>query len=215
MKAYAIGKTLHVDRISHFHFKLFHGDETVETRRNRLNDSVPLRLIRNARNVPPVFEPSAYLVVAERVKHLLESLPHVGFLTVFFDKVLDFPVYPPGKSLFEDNPDFRKLVDEVGYDDFLDGLPDVPELHCSLGTYYELLVPRLSDLSPRYGSCKEIVCRMPRASGTQEEVLTLSHDLLVDYPIAWWSYYVFNGEAFGRISAFLDRDYFEVVELEV
>jgi hypothetical protein len=220
MKAYAIGSILHADRISHVHYRLFHGEETVDTRWSRFKDpslvgTAPLCLIRNARNVPLVFAPSAGLVICENAKKSLETFPHVRLFPVRFAKVVDFPVPAPGDFSFEDTPQFKRLVAEVGYEDFLDGLADVPELHQSLGLYYELLVPRLCDVAARYSSYKHVVCEMPTAAGSQKQILTLSPEILTDYPITQWGYDVFNEEAFARIKAYLDWDYFEVVELEV
>ena len=103
---------------------------------------------------------------------------------------------------------------DANIEKFLYLLPDLPELHGSLPCYYELILPRLSDVAVYYPSLKTVICEMEKASSRREE-LTLSTKLLRDYPMVWWSYCVFSEAVFGRIAPHLNTDYFEIAELTV
>ena len=219
MIAYVVGKSLHAPAMDFFHYLMFHGQEVEEepycrAKGSFLGDDYSKQpyLVRNANEVPQVFEPHL-LVVSEEVMNRLRDMPHVAFNPVCFHKVVDFPVYRPGDFSFKQDEEFQKVLAGGKIEEFLDRLPDVPAIHGSLGRYYELVVARLRDLAPRY-SVRPIKCVMPMAVGWQEEFL-LSAELLNDYPIVWSGWTVFNAEAFARISPFLDRDYFEVAEIEV
>ncbi len=221
MKAYAIKHSLHSPRLCFFHYLMFHGREVAQAPYCRpvspiLGDdlSKPLYLIHNTR-IPHAFVPSAInLVVSEEAKNALAGIPRIAFIPVCFHKIVDFPVYPAGDFSFRETVEFKRVLDGADIEHFLDRLPDIPALHNNVGCYYELVVTRLSDVSSQYDSVRPIICEMPMAATRKAELL-LSSQLLRDYPVVWDSYTVFNADAFERISPFLDRDYFGIVELEV
>lgn len=221
MKAYATRKLLHKPEIDFFHYLMFHGKEIDEEPFGRkagpcLGDEVfeQANLVRNVQQIPHVFEPGCHFVVSEEVKDRLCNISHVAFLPVCFHKVVDFPTWRPGDFSFEQNPEFQRVLKNAKIEELLHRLPDVPSLHGTLGRYYELVVARLSDIAPRYGSVQTFDCVIPMAVGWRQE-LQLSQDLLRDYPIVWSGHTVFNEQAFELISPYLDRDYFGVVELSV
>lgn len=222
MKAYAVGKSLHSPKLSFFHYLVFHGKEVQDAPFWRMADPFvgngltnPLYLIRNARDIPSVFMPNITLIVSEAVKGKIEALPHTFFLPVHFHKVVNFPVYPAGDFSVASSPEYKKVLRKTNdIEHFLERLPDVPSLHGSLPPYYELVVSRLSDIADQYPSVKDIVITMKTPS-VRNRKMKLSADLLRDYPVVWYGYPVFSETAFPLIKPYLDRDYFEVVEVEV
>ncbi len=222
MRAFAIKSSLLNPEMSIFHYLMFHGQPTAKRslqreRNPRLGDDLsrPLYLERNGHLIPQVFEPLGSLVVSEEVKSRLIGITNITFLQVVFHKIVDFPSYSFGDFSFEKNSAYKNVIGRARLDRFLDRLPDVPAMHEGLGNYYELIVPRLGDLVHGYTSLRRITCRLPFAAAIQEIKLSLSTKLLKDYPIIWDAYYVFNEDAFERISPHLDRNYFGVAELKI
>ncbi|MCE9532018.1 MAG: hypothetical protein K8T89_12965 [Planctomycetes bacterium] len=222
MKTFAVQFLMSSPRLNEIHLLLFHGkiiDDERHYRDTPVFGGGPIKslfLIHNGRQIPDVFQPvgSPFLIVSEKVKESLGGFSYITFQSVHFNKLVDFPVYPPGDFAFPKDKEFRKLVRTIGDEHFLEQLPDVPALHDKVGRYYELVPTRLSDVSSRYRSARPIVYKLPGAPIWKEELL-LSADLVRDFPIVWWTYTVFNEEAFARISPYLDRDYFGIAEIDL
>ncbi|WP_165236138.1 hypothetical protein, partial [Aquisphaera insulae] len=108
--------------------------------------SMPLRVKRSGRSVPDIFKPGISLVVSEVVRQKLLEVRHIEFQKVEFSKLIDMP-YKAGDMAFYESEAF--LADPVGMDpeNLLDRLPNVPSMHSHVGNFYEVIVPRLSEVS--------------------------------------------------------------------
>ncbi len=169
--------------------------------------------MRSAHWRPDVFEP-ARLVVCDAVRSKLSWVPHIEFRPVKFVKLFDFPYYPPGDFSFSDHPLWKKVVREGHANRLFERLPDVPELHRDFPPYCELIPSAARLETPHSPAEKQVLVPMPEGSGGPKEVM-LSEELMRDYPILGWSYTLFNEAVFPLISPHLDRNYFDVVEVEI
>ncbi len=227
MKLYCFDPVVISDTVGTFHTLMFHGKIDREARMappNFLGGGPwpPLKVIRNGRHVPEVFEPmwGCNLVVSEAVSRRLASLPNLVQRPVAFTRLFDFPYRAGDFSYVED---LRKLggrfhdePDVEGWENeerLYEVVPDVLDLHASIGAYFELIMARLKDVVGKYDGRKSLVFSPQPITG--EVTLELSRDLLHDHPVFWNKAYFCTEEAFAAFDPALDRDYFVVKELDV
>jgi hypothetical protein len=197
---------------------MFHGDEIngpdQSSNAHLLGDdlSQPLRLIRTGRIVPHVFSPSVTLVVSADVREKLETLPHIDFLPVVFEKLVDYQ-FRAGDFSYFDLPAFRRNPAEANPETLLQRLPDIPELHSQIGSYYEVVVPRLGDIADNYTNLKHFSVKLEHCIGKVE--CDLSAEIIYAYPIVWRYANIFSEEAFALVSPFIDWDYFSTATIEL
>jgi len=204
-------------RTNVFHTKMFHGQleprgpVAATSQEHFLGSDVsqPLCVRRNGWRVPDVFEPVlGGLIVSERVRRELEDLPHVEFLEVVFTKLVDYPYYA-GDFSYYDRPEF--LHDPVGEDPerLLDRLPDVPEMHKTIGRYYELVLARHWQVKDRYPDLVKAYFQTSPLVTVETHEIDLSTELLSDYPILnVIEGIMFRADVFERVERFIDWDYF-------
>jgi hypothetical protein len=105
--------------------------QTGEKRRN---------LMRNGRIVPPIVQIHNDLYVSERVKKKLEGVPGIRFVRANFTRLVDYP-FAKGDFFFYKTPYFQAagcpLPSQEFFDGFLRSLPDVPEYHRTIETFYK------------------------------------------------------------------------------
>jgi hypothetical protein len=227
MKAFAVEHPLHKPGMDYFHYCFFHGREAREWPHWRAGipffgdkEKRPLRLLHNARRIPDVFSPKSSLVVSARVRDALGELPFVEYRPVTFPRLIECDPPTLGDRSYEDNPAYRKATaseewerdaGETLFEHFPEASAQQRE---SVGSYYEIVVPRLTEAAAEFPESKPIQVPRPYNIGNGNE-LRLCPALLKKYPVVWWSQVVFAEWAFRRIEPFLDRAYAEVVEFEV
>jgi hypothetical protein len=203
-------------RIKVFHYCMFHGEANPRIgHRFSSKVSTPLQLSRSGVGVPNFFSPSAViLVVAEEVKGKLESLPNIEFAEVEFAKLVDVP-YQAGDFSYYRTSKF--LADPIANDPeaLIARLPDVPALHSNVGSYFEVIVPRLCDIVTKYPSLNTVEYRLRMAAVPEQVEICLSEALLKDHPVVWENDYVFSEEAFNIVDQYIDRDYYEIVTVNM
>lgn len=222
MLLYAISRAPELPgRTSTFHHEMFHG---LSWRKGRLaarnpfgerqylepETQNPLLIVRNGRMIPPVTDPRPTLIVAEAVKHVLGRLPRIGFLPVAFWRLFDYP-FETGNYDFEQDPRWKEYCSEIcgkDYAWFFVGLPDEPDLHRTIGAYYEVLTPSPVDLEREYTEAREL--NMPMASGRISERMLVDNSIIHAPPG-----YFMNQHAFSLLSPYLDCEYFVLLEIEV
>jgi hypothetical protein len=226
MKAYVVdkfqGSRRLGDPVGLLHTLLFHGQQDKD--HPRWTDPClgtpyrPQYVVHNGRWIPQVIAPTPNLVVSEAVKQKLAVLPHLEFHRVTFTKLIDYPPPVPGDFSHYDDPLFIEACETAsaagGVPRFHDLLPDVPEMHSQEGAYYEVVEARLKDVTPHYSDVRTIAVQMQRAR-SRDVTLELSPRLLADYPLVWWSHHIMTTEVLGLLGPFLDRHYFEVLEIDV
>ncbi|SRR5260370_26925755 len=215
MNAFALGTFTSSARIKAFHYVMFHGRYDADapdhpTSHDLSTDmSRHIPISRNGTTIPDIFEPRA-LVISHAVARKMESFPNVGFRPVIFTKLVDYPYRAGDFSFYEDNT--PQVFAHAGK--FLNRLPDVPELHKRAGKYFEMIVPRLQDIAPRYDDTTDFKIQVP-GSALYERTAALSKTLLRDYPAVWKGYNIFSEEVFAVLKPHIDWDYFAVVEISV
>ncbi len=227
MKAFAVEHPLHKPGIDFFHYCLFHGRQAHGWPHWRAGipffgdkEKRPLRLLHNARRIPDVFSPVSSLVVSARVRDALGELPFVEYRPITFPRLIECDPPTPGDHSYQDNTAYRKATAseewvrepaETLFEHFPESSAQRRE---SVGSYYEMVVPRLKEAGAEFPDAKLIQIPRPYTIGKGNE-LRLCPALLEKYPVVWWSQTLFAECAFRRIEPFLDRPYAEVVEFEV
>lgn len=200
------------NRIGPFHSAMFHGWSTPDLRHNLGGDlSVPLRLKRNCYAMPEIFSPVGNLVVSDRIRNELSWVPNVEFLRVELGKLFSFP-YAAGKFTarageldpLASNPEI-----------LADRLPNKPELRRTVGSYFEIVSSRISDLQMKYGDLKRYNCSFKYTAAHADLELLLSRRLLIDNPIVWQFKVILADRVFDIVSPFLNLDYYEIQELTI
>lgn len=169
-----------------------------------------LKVDRDGRRVPDVFDPDGSLVVSGRTKEALSGLPHIEFKDVQFRKLADF-YYPKGDlSIFNEHPH----VDEK---ELLQKAPDNPKFHALIGRHFELVIARYRDVSKNFIDGIPVRLRQGRTIRDENPEYVASKAMLAEYPIHWPTQVgiIFSEPAFIAIKPFLDADYFESQEYVV
>jgi hypothetical protein len=205
------------DRISYFHYYMFHGmwdsenldsvdPQTGEKRRN---------LMRNARIVPPIVGIHNALYVSERVKKKLEGVPGIRFVRTQFTRLVDYP-FAKGDFSFYKTPLFQAQEQPISweelFDRFLRSLADVPEYHRNIESFYKLETTQYvfaEELDPK---APKVSCYMPKAT-TESMRLRLSPRMVKAYPVIWYGHYFFADDVFALIEEDFDWDFFVRADL--
>ena len=171
------------------------------------------------RRIPEVFSPVSSLVISTRARDALGELPFVEYRAVRFPELIDFEVPALGDMSWENNPALGQAAESEEWprwpDNLFEYLPQASQELCqSVGSYYEMVVPRLKEALTEFPDAKPIVVPRPGNIGKGNE-MRVCPPLIEKYPVFWWSQTVFAEWAFRRIEPFLDRAYAEVVEFEV
>mgnify|MGYP001471658207 CR=1 FL=1 len=148
MKLYAVISTIpgcDRERCREFHYTVFHGfvssNERIESAQypslvGAIN-AKPLHLTRTGVEVPKIFGSSRNLFIDQPTYEQMKKFPGVEFLDVKFDKLVNFTCRPGDMSYLRNRRFNIRLEDAT--ERFLAGLPDVPELHSTIGARYELV----------------------------------------------------------------------------
>lgn len=225
MKAFAVEGVLHKPGMTILHYKFFHGQQTRGSPYRAGipffgdQEKRPLRITHNLRGIPDVFAPESSLVISARVWEALGELPFVEYRPVSFSELIDFDVPPLGNANWENNAALRKAAKSKEWPrwpaNLFEYLPQASEeQRKSVGAFYELVVPRLTEALTEFPDAKPIQVPRPYTIDKTNEI-RLCPALLQKYPVFWWSQTFFAESAFRRIEPFLDRAYLEVVEFGV
>ncbi|MBL8798173.1 MAG: hypothetical protein JNM56_30025 [Planctomycetia bacterium] len=219
MLAYIVDKFVSSERINVFHYHMFHG-KTVPIKSGDISHShhagddlsQPVRIVRNGWRIPDISSPSVSLVVSGRGKEALGGVPHVSFLPIIFEKLVDYP-YHAGDFSYYDTPQFKANPAKANPATLLERLSDSRELHRKTEPFYEMIVPKLNDVSSGYPDLQEYTVELPHCMDPVE--LKASMAVIRDHPIVWWSATVFHESVFKRIEPYFDWDYFSKATLEL
>jgi hypothetical protein len=200
------------DWISYFHYYMFHGmwdAENLASLDPQTGEKHP-NLMRNGRIVPPIVQIHGDLYVSERVKKKLEGVPGVRFVRANFTRLIDYP-FAKGDFFFYQTPYFQAtkqpFSSEEFFDRFLRSLPDVPEYHRTIQSFYKLVpTPHFvaEELDPK---APKRSCPMPKAT-IESMRLRVSPRMMKAYPVTWDMYYFFADDVFALIEEDFDWDFF-------
>lgn len=202
--------------IQTFHYDMFHG-LAERAGKAHPNDKLvfpntespsSLEISRTGRRVPDICQPSHHLVVSERYATQLQALPHLRIMPVTFKRLVDVDYEKGDMSWFKKWGGGDPL-------DLLRRLPDVPEFHRQIGSYYEVQSYRGCDIVDNYAQLLEvpIVARTPPMDETR--VIRLSREMLEDYPILGYGTKILSERAFQILADGFDRDFFIIREYDL
>jgi hypothetical protein len=201
--------------ISAYHYDMFHGlaerdgKESPHHRSPWANTESPSPLLisRTIRHVPEISEPVTHLIVSERLADRLRRFPNIRLAPVLFKRLVDVEWRKGDMSWAKGGKEDPSNV--------LRTLPDVPEFHQQIGSYFEVQPYRWKDVLDRYPSAKELTIEQRTPPMEETEVIRVSPEMLTDYPMFWWGSVIVNPEVFDILDAHLDRDFFIVRKYEV
>ncbi|MFV0443413.1 MAG: hypothetical protein ACK5Q5_07565 [Planctomycetaceae bacterium] len=212
-------------RVSGYHSMVFHGDGYYLSRKSGPGPwpTVPavnsenrelLHVIRSGRFVPPVFVAGAMLVVCEAVKAKLTTLPNVDVAPVVFERLVDLPMPDIGDFSAEArNP----IAGEV-----LMAAPDVPELHETIGNYYQVLEFHSYSFKEQYPDYGPVMVNFgtypgrPGVGKTSPGPVDASLKMLDEYPmVQLGTVHMLREDAFSLLAPFLNLDYFSIASLAI
>jgi hypothetical protein len=175
--------------------------------------SEPLRLSRNGRIVPNVFQPRSSMIVSESIALKLARFQNTVALPVVFEKLVDFD-YKAGDFSYFDRADFRRDPMRNDPATIIQRLPDRPKLHGRISPFIELVIPMISHATAQLGKDrkrKSVVFQTEDLGSLKAFPLDLSPSLLQTFPVIWAKgCTLFVEEAFAEIERDLDLDYFHV-----
>jgi len=199
-----------------FHFDMFHGLAERDGKEPphicpvwaNSESFTPLQISRTIHRVPEISEPDGHLVVNERLVERLCGFQNIRLAPVVFKRLVDIEWEKGDMSWFETwgNTDSTALLRTQ---------PDVPEFHDRIGPFFEVQTYRLNDILDRYPSAKEITIESRTPPLKETEVIRISPEMLMHYPMLWWGSVIVNEQIFNILDASLDRDFFIVRKYEV
>jgi hypothetical protein len=213
----AVSNFLRRPLISSFHYAMFHGlaerDGKVSPHQSAVWANTeppfsPLLISRTIHRVPEICEPITNLVVSERLAQCLSSYSNIRLAQVVFKRLVDIDWQKGSVSWSED-------WGEVEPRELLRVLPAVPSFHQQIGSLFEVQPYRLKDIVDRYPSAKEVTVEEDTPPFQENEVIRVSPEMLIDYPMLWWGSPIVNSDVFDILDAHLDRDFFIVRNYEV
>jgi len=151
--------------------------------------------------------PSTHAVVKGCLAEKLRGFQNIRLVPVVFKRLVDMD-WAKGDMSWP-------LGGYRNPSDVLTTLPDVPEFHQQIGSYFEVQTYRLKDILDRYPSAKGITIEFLTPPLQEAEVVPLSPEMLTDFPIFWWGTPIVNSDVFDILDAHLDRDFFIVREYEL
>jgi len=222
MKVHLLHKFSASKRINVFHYYMFHGKVSrkgiayPEDPSHSPSDLLdPLCLSRNGRLIPEVFLPATNLVVSSSVRKELELLTNITLLEVAFTKLVDYN-YQAGDFSYYHRPEFRKHPEKEDPETLIERLLDAPQLHWTVGQYYEVVVPWLDDILDCYSDHKVTVFHANPFGFNERFELLLSERLLEEYTIVRAQPgLILNVSTFEILAPHIDWDYFASVEVEL
>jgi hypothetical protein len=220
MKLHVIKKLAYfgnTEVVKDVHYVVFHGTAKRQGRyyphdpaaslENEIRD--PLELTRSGQLVPAVFMPSSSFVVASDVRRNYADTPHIEFLKVHFDKLVNF-YYGKGDMSYYYG---REYVDPLHV---IKQLPDVAEYHTTIGDFYEMVVARHQDVVPRYANLTKVEKAIGPTPQDEPFRCAVCEEMMGDYPVQWnIGGTLFSEQAFRIIEPHIDWDYYLRVEIEV
>jgi hypothetical protein len=223
MRLFLVGTRTSSDRIDTLHYHMFHGHAERPSVRfpndpaHNVGEDLgeALRLSRNGRIVPQVFQPRSSMIVSEPIAQRLARFQNAVLIPVLFDKLVDYD-FTAGDFSFYDQSAFRRNPMRNDPATLIQRLPDIPELHSRIGSFFELVIARIdqSSVKPRDDKSRRPVGFQIEYLGSLKAVtLKLSPLLLQLYPMMWAEGCIlFVEAAFADIKRHLDLDYFFVAE---
>lgn len=167
----------------------------------------PLKVVRNGLIVPEVFSPAGDLVVSERLQHTLKQLPNIAFCPVVFEKLFSYSYSAGDFSFWETIPGYYD--DGEGPERFAATLPDIPEFHCAIGQFYELVLHHAYSLARSHPWVRPQSIRVEKYDVVNYVIL--SPDVLRNYPIYEAEYgFILSPAAFHIMDSCFDRVYYHV-----
>jgi hypothetical protein len=202
--------------VSSYHYAMFHGlaerggKEYPHDTSAWANSesSASLLISRTVRRIPEISRPSTHLVVSERLAERLRYVPNIRLAPVVFKRLVDVEWEKGDMS-------WPEKCGPVEPRELLRTLPDIPEFHEQIGSFFEVQTYRLKDIVDRYPSAKEVIIEKDTPPFEEAAAVRLSPEMLTDYPMLWWYGIIVNPEAFNVLDADLDRDFFIVRKYEV
>src|SRR5262245_4452860 len=201
--------------LSTYHWDMFHGiaerdgKEPPHHRTPWANTESPstLSISRTIRHLPAISEPATHLVVSERLAQKLRSFRNVRVMRVMFKRLVDVDWQKGDKSWEKGGGEDPSNV--------LRTMPDMVEFHRQIGEYFEVQTHRWKDIVDQYPSAREITIEEGTPPVEETDVIRLSPEMLIDYPMLWWGGTIVNEEVFDILDASIDRDFFIVRKYEV
>jgi hypothetical protein len=211
----AVSNFLRRPLISAYHYDMFHGfvehDSRESPRHTRAwantESPGPLVISRTIHGIPDISELDTHLVVSERIADRLSRFQNIRLVPVVFKRLVDVRWAKGDMSWAKGGPGDPS--------DVLRTLPDVPEFHQQIGSFFEVQTFRLKDIFDRYPTTKDVAIEFRTPPLQETEAVPLSSEMLVDYPILWWRSTIVNSEVFDILDAHLDRDFFIIRKYEV
>jgi hypothetical protein len=202
--------------LSSFHASMFHGlaerdgkEVPHEVQVWASSDSVtPLTISRTVHGVPEISQPSTHLVVSERIANQLREFKNIRLCPVVFKRLVDVE-YKKGDMSWES----RWGTGDP--DSLLRELPEIVGDRRNIGTFFEMLTHRLKDIAGQYPSARSVTIEQGTPPMQVSENVTLSSEMLTDYPALWRGSVLMNERLFAILDACLDRDYFVVRKYDV
>lgn len=196
------------DHSAMFHGRASRGGKMPTFQDYRLHVEVdrPLRLHKNAYEIAPVFSPEFELVVSETVREALFEFPTLRFEPVEFETLYSCP-YRIGDPSFMGN-----VEGWYEFQDFVDGQKDVPELHRQVGLYFSVEVPLLRNIREPFSDLQDLVVPNDDRAIDRELEVTLSRELLQEYPLFNSGGNVASDELYAKLRPFINQNYNTHVE---
>jgi hypothetical protein len=197
--------------LSEFHASMFHGLAEREGRVHPHDAKVwasssvvnPLVVSRTVCNVPDISQPSTHLVVSERIANSLKTFKNIRLVPVVFKRLVDVE-YKTGDMSWQSQWGTRDP------NSLLRELPEADVTKRNIGTFYEMLTYRLNDVSGQYPTAASIVIEQRTPPMQVTEDISISKEMLADYPSLWWGSVIMSEELFAVLDPHLDRDFFIV-----
>lgn len=198
-------------RIDSFHAEMFHGlaERDGEEYPHCPNvfaysDSFgTLTISRSGRRVPEITQPSGDFVVSESLAEKLKDVPNIRISPVAFKRLVDVE-YEKGDLALGEKWGYRDPHD------LLRLLPDVPEFHETIGSYFEIHTWRLQDVVDRYEDATDFALVEGMPPMDEIKSIRLSKEMLSDYPILWFGDTIVSEEVLHILRNDLDPDLFIV-----
>jgi hypothetical protein len=167
-----------------------------------------LLISRPGHSIPPISQPSSHLVVSGTLADRLRPFPNIRLAPVVFKRLVDVD-YEKGDMTWDER------WGNVDPFELLRSLPDVPEFHRTVGSYYEVQCWRWRDIVEKYPDAVEVEIEEGMPYWKKRPVLRLSSRMFVDHPFIIHGDVLVSDTAFDILDAALDRDFFLVRDYAV
>ena len=223
MRIHLVASAIDGVRVQWYQAAMFHGQCALDEfsylclpYEEKARVSHPLKLICNGWRIPEFFMPGSRVVIRSQIKHALEATYCFAFRPVEFVKLIELP-YQAGDSSYRLRyPEyFQRYVGVFNPDKLFETLPDVPPLHQTAGTYFELILPTIYELAKNQADRTTMTTLTVPFLPYCSEEHSISLEMVHAHPIIDAGYLIFSDPAFAAVSPFVDWDYFEKVEVEL